>query len=318
MSQDESRVAVVVPTRDRPRRLAALLEALRYQTLSASEFEVVVVDDGSTDPEVGTVLAQAETWSEPRVRVLRRESSLGPAAARNAGWRQTRAPLVAFTDDDCAPPPHWLEAALAAHGENPDAVIQGRTDPLPDEDHKRSPFARTLVIHDGGPPFETCNIFYPRPLLERLGGFDESFALPAGEDTDLGWRARGLGAPVVFAADAQTYHAVIVEGPVGMLRSALRWSQAVPVFAKHPQLRREHLHRGVFWSSRHEHLLRFLAALALLRRSRLVALVLAWPYLVHLTKRRSGPVLAPYILLHDLVEMYAVVRGGVRNRVLVI
>ena len=309
------RAAVVIATHDRPQRLGAMLRSLGEQTLPAEDCEVIVVDDGSSLPEVEAVLDGAERSG---VRVIRRRDAAGPAVARNEGWRAARAPLVAFTDDDCVAAPDWLEQLLSAAEAHPDAIVQGRTDPIPEETHLLSPFSRTRVIDGLGPPFETCNVAYPRTVLEALGGFDESFPAPGGEDTDLAWRAIAGGTQAVFVPEARVYHAVLRLGPLGMLRDALRWQHSVAVFALHPDLRRAQLYGGVFWSKRHADLLRFVVALALARRAPALALLVARPYLVHLLKRRSGPLLAPYLALYDLVEAYAVLRGALRNRVLVI
>lgn len=305
------RVSVVIATRNRPERLAAMLRSLAAQTLPTEQREVIVVDDASTLAEVDRVLADAE---RDGVHVIRRLEPGGPGGARNSGWREAAGALVAFSDDDCVAAPDWLERLVAAADANAGAIVQGRTDPIPEEEHLRSPFSRTRVIHELGPPFEACNVLYPRAALEALDGFDESLHT-AGEDTDLAWRAVESGTRAVFVPEARVFHAVLQLGPLGILRDARRWEHAVPVFARHPGLRKAHLHLGFFWSVRHAQLLRFLVALPLSRRSRVLALVLAWPYLVHLTKRRSGPLLAPYIVLHDLVETYAIVRGALRNRV---
>src|SRR5205085_6868290 len=91
--------------------------------------------------------------------------------ARNAGWRAARAPIVAFTDDDCVPQPGWL-AALASGMTDAD-VVQGRT--VLDEAQRRGPFSPHVEV--GGPSwiFQTCNIAYRRSILEAIGGFDERF-----------------------------------------------------------------------------------------------------------------------------------------------
>ena len=307
----------MVATHNRADRLARLLDSLAAQTLAPDRFEVLVVDDGSDD-DTPQLLARRAADGGLALRVVRREPAAGPATARDSGWRETSAPLVVFTDDDCRAEPGWLEALRDAAAAHPGTVVMGRTDPDPDEAHLRSPFSRTLVVHQAGPPYETCNILYPRQLLERLDGFDTSYPRPGGEDTDLGWRADRAGAPAVFAERAQVYHAVLTPGPLGNLRHALRWETTVPVFKRHPDLRRRQLHRGIFWSETHEHLLRFLLACALGRRWRLLRLWLAAPYLRRLVWRRSGPILAPYILLYDSVELAAIVRGAVRERVLVL
>jgi glycosyltransferase involved in cell wall biosynthesis len=313
-------VSVVFATHDRAARLEALLASLRAQEFGGS-FEVIVVDDGSRD---GTpaVLAAELARGELRLRVIRRERARGPASARNAGWRAASAPLVAFTDDDCTASPRWLDAGVRALREHAGSFAQGRTDPLPEELHLMGPFSRTLQVHRAGPFFQTCNVFYPRALLERLGGFDEeTFTVPGGEDADLAWRAMELGAAPVFAADALIHHAVSRLGPVGKLRVAWRWSETMRIFARHQGLREELTH-GVFWKGSHYLLARALLAAALPRRLRFAGSWLAGPYLLHLLERGrvegGGPLAAPYFVLHDLVEMAAAARGALRYRTLVL
>jgi GT2 family glycosyltransferase len=310
------RVSVVTATFNRPQRLAALLDSLRAQTID--DFEVLVVDDASTDA-TARVLAEQEARGDLDLRVVRREANGGQAAARNDGWRAARAPLVAFTDDDCTADPGWLEAGLAAIAAAPEgAVVQGRTDPIEDELARFGPYSTTHWIHTAGPWFETCNIFYPRALLERLGGFDApAFGRWGGEDTDLAWRAIEAGAPVAYAPEARVRHAVHVLGPLGRLRFAARAGQTMRVFARHPELRRRHAIRGLFWKWSHYRLVLLIAALVLPRRLWPVHLWLAAPYLAH-EAPRSGKALAPYVLVHDLVEMGAAARGSVKHGRLVL
>jgi GT2 family glycosyltransferase len=142
--------------------------------------------------------------------------------------------------------------------------------------------------------------------------------LPGGEDTDLVWRALRHGASVTFVPEARVHHAVIDAGPMGMLRYAWHWNRTVPLFAKHPDLRRQQLHAGLFWSPVHAHLARAALALLLPRRLWPLALWLALPYARRLAWRRTGPLLAPWILLMDLVEVAGIVRGAVRHRVPVV
>jgi GT2 family glycosyltransferase len=237
--------------------------------------------------------------------------------------RAARTSLVAFTDDDCVAEPEWLAALMAAARAHPDAVVQGRTDPNPAELDRSGPFSRSLRVHRLGPWYQTCNILYPRELLERLGGFDASaYSGPGGEDTDLAWRALELGREAVYVEEARVLHAVSRLGPVGKLRVAWRWTESMRVFARHRELRRAELKRRIFWKGSHYLLLRVLVAWLLPRRLWLVRRWLALPYLWHLAergRREGGGLLAsPYFALHDLVELAAVVRGAVRYRVLVL
>ncbi|MFL5886402.1 MAG: glycosyltransferase family 2 protein [Thermoleophilaceae bacterium] len=302
-------VSVVVATRDRPSRLAALLSSLSSQTLR--DFEVVVVDDGSM---------KAVASVPEGMRLIRQDRSLGPSAARNLGWRAATAPFVAFTDDDCVASPSWLEALLAAA--RPDAVVQGPVSPIPSEVGRLGPFSRSLWVDKLGPWYQAANVLYSRELLERLGGFDADAFPFAGEDCDLAWRAFESGAHPVWAPEAHMHHAVNELGPAGSLRVALRWSESIRLFSRHPALRDEALTYGVFWKGSHYLLVRALLALGLRRAPRLLRLWLAAPYARHLLLRGSedggGPLAAPWYLLYDLVELTAVARGALRYRTPVI
>jgi GT2 family glycosyltransferase len=294
-------ISVVVAAHARADRLRTLLSALAPQ-----ECEVIVVADGAS-PEVHAVLEAAA------VRVLRLDPGRGPAAARNAGWRAADTELVAFTDDDCLPAPDWVAALTGAAGDG--AAVQGRVEPLPAERERLGPFARTLVVEAAGPFFQTANMLYPRAVLERLGGFDEIFPAPAGEDTDLGWRARDAGVEIRYAPDALVWHAVHQPGWRGLVRDAPRWGSAVHLVRKHPGIR-AHFHHRYFWKPAHERLL--LAALGLLLR-RPVALV-PW-LLVHRLEHGSAASLLRALPAHlavDAAEVVALARGSLAARTLLL
>lgn len=314
-------VSVVVAAHNRRDRVAALLASLRNQTLDPGSFEVIVVDDSSAD---GTgSMAEAEAQRSPyALAVVERPEQGGPARARNDGWRLAAAPLVAFIDDDCEATPTWLERLSAAASAAPGAVVQGRTRPNPRELEAAGPFSVTRDVDGSGAWwFETCNIAYPREVLERLEGFDESFPEPLGEDTDLGWRALGAGGRRVFVDDAVVDHAVEDLGRAGHLRRALRGADAVLVFERHPRLREQALDCGIVRSHANLRLLLALAGLALARRRRPAAL-LALPYLKLAAGRvrRGGgdPTLAAHYLAHDMLSLATTARGDLRHRVLVI
>jgi glycosyltransferase involved in cell wall biosynthesis len=308
-------VSVVISTRDRPERLARQLAALRGQTLAGDRYEVVVVDDGS-GPETRALLERESAgWN---LRVIRHDVSRGPGAGRNEGWRAAGSPLVAFTDDDCVATPGWLEALLRAAEEHPGAFLQGKVLPVPEEMPSFGPFSHTVRVEEMTRGFETANIAYPRALLERLGGFDAvAFSGAGGEDTDLGWKAIASGAEPVFVPDALVHHAVVDLGPLGQLRNAARWHESVLPYKRHPALRKT-LHLRLFWSVEHWWALRALVALAVPRRLWWLRWWLAAPYVHRLVARRSGPLLAPYIIVRDAVEIGAMVRGSARYRTLVL
>jgi GT2 family glycosyltransferase len=312
-------VSVVVATFERENRLADLVASLRGQTLAAARFEVIVVDDGSRD---GTAELLERERGGLTMRTIRRAENGGWALAREEGWRAAQAPIVAFTDDDCRPSPDWLAAGLDACVANPGSIVQGRTEPAWEEWHRLNrferPFTQTIEVDSPDPHFQTCNVFYPREVLERVGGFDtDAFARIPGEDADLAWRAIATGVPTAFAPDALVRHGFNRLGPLGKLRRAAGWD--LRVYAAHPGLRRAWFQRRVFWKGSHYLLVRALIAAALPRRLAPVRAWLGLPYAVHLVERGraegGGPLLGPYFLVHDLIELAASVRSAVRYRV---
>ncbi|HXN63111.1 MAG TPA: glycosyltransferase [Acidimicrobiales bacterium] len=314
------KVAVAVPTHNRATQLERLLAALEKQTLPAEEFEVLVVDDGSAD-DTGAVVARFRTATQLNLRSLRTEPRRGPAAARNRAWRTTAAPVVAFTDDDCVPDPEWLRAGLAAF-EDEARIVVGRTKP-PEEQLALSaqPFARVMDV--GSPDlYETCNVFYRRRELEAVGGFDERFRRPSGEDTHLGLAVRDLGVEAVFAPNAVVLHDVRPGNLIASLRESLRWADIPLVVKGRPLARATLLHRWVFWKKTHPPAMAAALGLTVAVITRRPApLVLLVPWVIHRLKTdpvcpdRLGRVVnLPGALALDLCEVATMVRGSVRHR----
>jgi len=315
------RVSVVVSTHNRARLLSALVSALEAQTLDAREFEVVVTDDGSTD-DTAAVLADLQRRSPLAMTVLRNERNRGAAAGRNVAWRQARAPIIAFTDDDCRPQPKWLEAGLAAmeHAR----VVVGRTTPPPDQEEMAfDPFSRALWVREPK-YFETANVFYRRSDLEASGGFEERFR--AGEDTDLALRVIPTGDGAAFAEDAFVYHAVRASDFMAAVRETFRWIDLPLVVGRHPQVRTTLLHRRVFWKRSHPLVLLAMAGMVLAvvrRRPWPLLLVAPWVRLrVTAQPLTPGPRRRWFVLpagfVLDVVEVAVMVRGSVRHGALVL
>lgn len=305
-------VAVCVSTCDRADRLARLVAALEAQSLDPAAFEVVVTDDGSRDDTAET-LAKLAATSPLALRVLTHPTRRGPAAGRNRAWRASRAPVVAFTDDDCVPQPGWLEAGLAAMAGRR-AVVAGRTAPPPDQLARAAgPYARVMEVAEAR-FFETCNVFYRRRDLAAVGGFDESFRRPSGEDTHLALAVLELGVEPVYAADAVVHHDVRPGSLAANAKEAWRWADLPLVVRRHPSRRGELCHRRVFWKPTHPPAIA--AGVGLLAAWRWPpALVLVAPWLVHRARRGPHPLRAwPGLLAVDLVEVAAMVRGSLRHR----
>ena len=316
------KVAVVVPSHGRADRLDRLLGALAKQDLPAEDFEVVVVDDASPDG-TAAVLAEAEAAGTLPLRVLTQPVRRGPAAARNLAWRSTTAPVVAFTDDDCVPDPGWLRAGLAAL-DGQVRVAVGRTAPPADQLHLAgAPFSRVMEV-DSARFFETCNVFYRRDDLVAVGGFDERFRRPSGEDTRLGLAMTAAGVEPVFAGDAVVYHDVRPGSLRDALREATRWADLPLVLKGRPDARPALVHRLIFWKPTHPPAIAAAAGLALAVRWR-PALLLTLPWLAY-RLRKDPPCAEPMLrvaclpgaLAVDLCEVATMARGSLRHGTLLL
>ena len=315
-------VSVVVPARNATATIPALFEALDQQVL-AEPWEVVVVDDHSTD---GTADV-AERWG---ARVVRLETQSGPAAARNAGLAAARAPLVAFTDADCEPTPKWLAELVTALRDAD--IATGPVLPVPDV--ARGPFARTLHVTSESPLYETANLAVRSETAERVGGF-EPFAprtdgvrtglRPSvedghfGEDAVFAWRARRLGARVTFAEEALVHHAVFPRGARGYIAERWRLRFFPALVREIPELR-SRLHMR-FFLAEHTALFDLAAASAAvgLTSRRRWPLLGVLPYLYRRLSwrqawRRSVARRNLALVVGDVVGFAALVRGSIAAR----
>jgi glycosyltransferase involved in cell wall biosynthesis len=316
-------VSVVIATHQRPERVARVLRALCDQTIGPNSFEVVAVDDCSGD-ETGDVLASLVGDLPYVLRPLRTQANRGPGPARNIGWRVARAPIVAFTDDDCMPEPGWLEAGLKALGfDRRLGVLQGKTGPLDVSALLQNRWNLAVNIDGPTPYFETCNIFYRKSALEDAGGFGEHYNWWGGwycEDTFAGWRVIDAGWSRGYTPDARVVTDVERRSLKWWIKKSLVLYIEVEVARQHPGFRREAFWRS--WSPRRHDAAFVLgsAGLLLALRHRWAA-VLAIPYMAW---RRPG-IRYPYFARQcvetvavDSARTVGILYGAVKHRVLVI
>jgi GT2 family glycosyltransferase len=319
----EPEISVVVPSHDRPLRLRWLLNALEEQTLPEDRWEIVVGHD-SSGPETEELLRNHPLVQRGTLRhATLPPGSAPPGANRNAALRLARAPIIAFTDDDCRPPEDWLENVLAAARENPGAIIQGATTKDPDEEAvSHAPQYHSQTIVPPTPWAECCNIIYPRELVERLGGFNEEMYV--GEDTELALRAFAQGVEYVGAPEVLTHHAIVETTLPKRLKAIWRW-QGMPLLVRmHPEMRRN-FPLGFFWKITHIFFPLAVAGAILERRNVLYgALVIPW-VVYSAPKHGNDPrgrlreiAELPARAAVDTVEYAALIKGSIKYRSLLI
>jgi GT2 family glycosyltransferase len=205
-------ISVVVPTFNRRASLTRLLGALAAQTYAASAFEVVVVDDGSTDGTVETLQSLRPAY---RLRLVE-QPHRGPAAARNLGVEHAAGALIVFLDDDVVPLPGLLTAHANSQRDQTNTVVIGPMSPPRDwprpawirwEEDKLQEQYRALVAGTyacTARQFYTANVSLRRAQFLAAGGFDIRFQ--RAEDVELGYRLARRGARFVFDPTADVLH----------------------------------------------------------------------------------------------------------------
>jgi len=196
--------SVIVPAYNAEKTIGECLRALIRQSIGRDNYEVIVVDDGSTD-------TTGEIAQSFPVRYIK-QPNRGPAAARNYGAKEAAGNIILFTDSDCVPSPNWIEE-MTRHFENPDVIaVKGAY-----KTKQASITARFAQVEfeerfeilkkaDSIDMVDTYSAAFRRDIFWKMGGFDESFPVANNEDTDLSYKLSSAGHKMVFNPDAIVFH----------------------------------------------------------------------------------------------------------------
>ena len=197
--------SVVIPVYNGEKTLKTCLIALENQTVSRNEYEVIVVDDGSTDSSGKLAKAGANHYFY--------QENQGPAAARNLGAQKAAGDYILFTDSDCEPTEQWLEQMVRPFKDNADIVgvkgaylskqkeIMARFVQI--EYESRYEFMKKYEYIDF---IDTYAAAYKKDIFLQFNGFDSDFPIAMTEDTELSYRIAAAGHKMVFNPDAIVYH----------------------------------------------------------------------------------------------------------------
>ncbi|MBI5740229.1 MAG: glycosyltransferase [Nitrospirae bacterium] len=196
--------SVIVPAYNAQKTINACLHSLVNQSIPGDMYEVIVVDDGSTD-ETPDIIGRSP------VKCIR-QTNRGPAAARNRGAQEAQGEIILFTDADCVPQKDWLEEMVKPLKNTGVAAVKGayRTGQrsltarfAQVEFEERFEMLKRAVSID---MVDTYSAAFRKSVFLSLGGFDPSFPVANNEDTDLSYRLSLEGHKMVFNPDAIVYH----------------------------------------------------------------------------------------------------------------
>ena len=198
------KVSVIVPAYNAEHTVGSCIEALLNQELPHDNYEVIVVDDGSTD---GT----AKTIKKYPVKYFYQENS-GPASARNAGVYKSENEIILFTDADCVPSNNWIREMVRPFKKKEIVAVKGAYKTNQNEIVAR--FAQVeflerfelLKRYENIDMVDTYSAAFKKEIFLEAGGFDLSFPVANNEDTEFSYKLSKQGYRMVFNPDAVVFH----------------------------------------------------------------------------------------------------------------
>lgn len=240
------RISVQICSYNRWHLLKKSLEALFAQDLAKDQYEIVLVDDGSTDDSLSMAKELAKT-APCRLKVLTKPND-GLSRARNLGIRNCDGEIILFMDDDTFADPGLLREHLSVHALHPRCVVIGWVNHIEQLD---PPEPRKYVMADYSRSFFwTSNVSVRKQFVEQVGLFDEDFLEYGWEDLELGWRLKKLGLERQANPKAIVSHFKPPKHKKdlpGMFRQAASSGRSALVYIRKRPTLNAHMATGITW-----------------------------------------------------------------------
>lgn len=327
INQDKIQVSIIIPTFNRRKSLQRMLDSLFAQTFPQENFEIVLVNDGSTDDTERTILDLKK--SHPNICYIK-QLNKGIASARNNGINNSKGDIIGFTDDDCIVDPSWIQNAVESFKNNELCGVQGMTLPESPIDKKKLIFHYVHAVKNTGKEdtisYQTCNIFYRKKHLIEIDGFDEK--LRYGSDDDIAFRLIRKGYKIKFDKNVLVYHEVRYQNLFDYISKKLKRDGYLPLFYKKNPEYRDRIFLKVFARRSHIYPVFAIGTIILYLLNVDITIPLIFTLFAFLASRvffdKNYKMMPLRLLLFwryfliDFVSVYYVVKGSIKNRYLLI
>ncbi len=201
----DSEITLVIPAKDRPEQTKNLFESLIRAGIKC---RIIVIDDCSETP----IASLAGEYTDLNLSLVRNNKCIGPAASRNIGIKQSRTRFVAFTDNDVSVNSSWLPLLYRHIVGSPYDVAGVGGKVVDDGSNAVGKYSTRLELLN---PYTengrvlylvTANCIFRREALMAVGGFNEEFKTPGGEDPEISFRLLKAGYRLEYCPQAMITH----------------------------------------------------------------------------------------------------------------
>lgn len=213
------KISLVICTYNRERYLPGSLNSLKPQTFDRSKFQVIIVDNASTDNTASIV--QQFIKNNPGINVKYCfEENKGLSFARNRGIKESASSIISYVDDDVILSPVFVEKLVDFFAENPDAIgAGGRVIPKYEDDKEPKWMSKYLLGFVGKVDYGNtvlqfnktmkypagCNMIYKKDILEKAGGFNNELKFRS-DDKYIFYKVKSISDKIYYLPDAWLYH----------------------------------------------------------------------------------------------------------------